>query len=455
MKKLLVLFVCICLIFSFSGCSSNTTSLLTEDVKKTIYNTNYSADIRLEAVSLSQFSSTNQGFRIVGNQKDKEEADYLVNKFKEIGLSNVEKVPVNMDGWELGEISFKFACDCAEIGYQNFHSIGVYPSNFSFENSNFDTLNIGSLISNPNVDATNKGVILSSDKNLKEEVELAKEKCAAFVVYPYISELYSTSYTIDITKGIPTDIPVFAFSKSNYDLLLDEVALNENIVVTLSGYSKLKENTTSDFIIGEIEGTKKNEYIYVTANRDSFLESFFGSKVPVGELICLAKTLVNENYKPKYTIRFMITTGQEWGSINRYEYNVGIDNYLKTIDADKVKYCLVLDGSKPFENSVLTEYQVSSSNKKLKGQLTDLNEKIKEEDIGFMTLINDISDSYKTEGLVWDKYGVNTIIQAEPMSSSYYLIENTNADSTVLLLNKDMCKYLMYYNYTILKQLNK
>lgn len=455
MKRIILILLVISIsILGLTSCS-NTDSLLTSEQEKGIMDRDYGIEFRTEAIKLKNYKSNNLGFSIAGNNKDAEYVDYIYNRFKEIGLTKVEKVPVTMDGWDLSDMSFKFYCDCVENkGYQEYHKFGVYPSNFNYENKSFQLLNIGSLLKNLDIDVTGKGVLLESTENIKDEVDLAYSKGAAFVVY-CDTESEAGSYKVDIEKGITSKIPVFVFSKTNYNLLVKEVELYSEIEVTIDGASTLKEDITSDFVIGEIVGSKKYEYIYISANRDSIFEGFLSSKVSVGELICLADTLIKEGYKPKYTIRFMVTTGQEFGDIDGGK-NIGIRNYLNSdkINKKNIKYSIVLDGSKPLLESLLTQYDISSKESKLKEELEKLNERIESKSLGYITQIGEINSSYTTEALVWEEFGIPTIHQAEPMTSIYYTIEDTNIDNASIKLESDYCTYLIYYIREILNILN-
>ena len=455
MKKFILILLIISIsVLALTSCS-DTGSLLTSEQELSIMERDYGLDIRMEAIKLKNYKGNNLGFSIAGNSKDAELTDYIYNRFKEIGLKNVEKVPVEMDGWNLSNMSFKYFCDCVEnVGYQEYHNFGVYPSNFNFDNKSFQLLNIGSLIENPETNVMGKGVLLDSADNIKEEVDLAYSRGAVFVVY-CDTDSESGSYTVDTELGITSDIPVFAFSKLNYEMLVKEVELYNEIEVTVDGSSTLKDSITSDFIIGEIEGSKKYEYIYISANRDSIFEGFLSSKVSVGELLCFADTLIQEGYKPKYTIRFMVTTGQEFGEINGGK-NVGIRNYLNSdkINKRNIKYSIILDGSKPLLDSLLTQYDISSDDTKLKEKLEKLNTKIEEKSMGYITQIGEINSSYITEALVWDEFNIPTIHQAEPMTSIYYSIEDTNTDNASIKLESDYCTYLIYYLREILNILD-
>ena len=170
----------------------------------------------------------------------------------------------------------------------------------------------------------------------------------------------------------------------------------------------------------------------------------------VSELLSIAEHLISEGYKPKYTIRFLVTTGQEWGSIDG-GFNVGLKEYLKTINTKKVKYAFVLDGCKPIKKSVLQEFQCS--NKDLIEDISTILSDLKTTETKFLTVTSDISNSRITEAEVWSELGVKTILQAEPMTSEYYDIENSSADTASIVTNGDYVNELMLNILGIIKGL--
>lgn len=454
-KKIVSMLLTSVLLVSLIGCKKGE-SLLTDGSNMSIENTDYGSKIRTEALALRNFKSNNRGFNVAGSSQDNAQADYIVNRFEQIGLNNIRKESINLDGWDITDLTFQFDCSCEDdVGEQTFHNIGVYPSDFEYNETSFEIVNVGSFLTNKDINVKNKGVLLNSSDNLKQEIEIAIKRDAVFVVYNDINDFLSNACKVDMGLDLPNSIPIFSLPKINYDILEKELKDKNILEVKLTGKSVLTKNIKSDFIIGEIEGKIKDEYIYITANRDSIFEGFLSSKVSVGELICLAELLKNQNFIPKYTIRFMVTTGQEFGEIGK-KNNIGIQRYIDGLDnttLKKIKYCIVLDGSKPLIGSVLTEYQTSDNI--LNQMLNNINDDIKKLNLGYMTTINEISSSYITEGLVWAEYNIPVIIQAEPITSNYHYIENSSKDESSLQIESNYCNYLMIYMYEILKSLNK
>lgn len=428
-------------------------SILLED--NNIDGIDYAEAFRSTALDIMQYEENDTGFNIAGSNADKEKAEALVEIFNSIGLENVEKIPVLMDGWTNTGVEINFPCDCSDNGILYMYRLGTYPATFSFHNTELELvyLNKGNETDYESVDVSGKGVLLSRVNELKSRVERAIDKGATYLIYPYESEYSTASYKVDIGLNLPTDIPIFVIGESNFNLLEDSMKKNNNqLTIHVTGSSELTKDVYSDFVVGEIPGSRKDEYIYVTANRDSIEKGFFSANVSVAELIEIAKELVNTGYTPKYTIKFLITTGSEWGSIDGGK-NIGITEYLKQIDLNSVKSVLVIDGSRPLNSVVMTETQVNDTSDTFYEMINNYNEGFKEKGYRFINTINSLTSVYSTEGLVWAENGVRTVVQAEPATSDFYYIEDSSSDTSSLIIDSKQSQFLVEFYTGLLKEM--
>ena len=453
LKKIICFILIVVSIFSLSACGNKSeTSLLTSENKSKLFPEGSKIEnLRLNSMDYSQFKDNNEGFNLVGNSKDKDESDFIYKQMKEIGLKNVEQVPITIDGWDLGDLSMTFKCDCMDTGYMNVYELGVYPCDFSFKGEKYQVLYVDSLL-NYNESLIGKGVLIDIDKykEMPMESEKAKELGAKFVIFVDKESNLLIDVKLDLSINVPKDLPIFVISESTLRNIKDNLDEMNQIEVEISGHSKLKKDVESSFIVGELKGKSSSKYIYITANRDSFFNGFYGSNISISELLSIAEHLINDDYKPKYTIRFLVTTGHEWGSIDG-GFNIGLKKYLETINTKKVKYALVLDGCKPIEKSVLQEFQCSDN--KLIEDVSSILKSLKTTETKYLTVTSDISNSRITEAEVWSELGVKTILQAEPMTSEYYDIENSSADTASIVTNGDYVNELMLNILGIIKGL--
>ena len=279
LKKIICFLLVVVSIFSLSACGNKSeTSLLTSENKSKLFPEGSKIEnLRLNSMNYSEFKDNNEGFNLVGNSKDKEESDFIYKQMKEIGLKNVEQVPITLDGWDLGNVSMTFKCDCMETGYMNVYELGVYPCDFSFKGEKYQVLYVDSLL-NYNDSLIGKGVLVDIDKykEIPMESEKAKELGAKFVIFVDKESNLLIDVKLDLSINVPKDFPIFVISESTLRNIKDNLDETNHIEVEISGHSTLKKDVESSFIVGEIKGKSSSKYIYITANRDSFFNGFYG-----------------------------------------------------------------------------------------------------------------------------------------------------------------------------------
>ena len=100
---------------------------------------------------------------------------------------------------------------------------------------------------------------------------------------------------------------------------------------------------------------------------------------------------------------------------------------------------------------LLQEFQCSDN--KLIEDVSSILKDLRTTETKYLTLTGDISNSRITEAEVWSELGVDTILQAEPMTSEYYNIENSSADTASIVTNGDYVNELMLNILGIIKGL--
>ena len=459
MKKILSIILIGCLAFSMVGCSSNDTEISILENGNSITKKDYGNSVRLHAVNLYTLNENNFGFSVANTGSDKLKSDYIETAFNEIGLKNVQRVPVSFDSWSQEDIYLRFNCDCEDEGILTIRRMGIYPVNFNFNGSENTLIyvNSGTPSDYAGKDVEGKAILLSQGEDLETQLKEAISHNPAMIFYCLDGVSgHVNSYSVDVPmfERLNTSIPVFSLSKSSYNLLRRYIN-EDGLSITMHGNNNIESKSeTSDFIIGEIEGKNKNKIVYVTAHRDAVVSNFMGSCVTVGELLAIANDLVLDNYKPDCTIRFMVTTGHEWGKLG-YGENIGIQNYLESLpELGKIKSVLVMDGNVPLDFTINLETQ--SSNEKLRTKINDFADEYSSltSNSRFTHIINpfDNSESSRnTEGVAWDKNGIPVVLMSEDSTSKYREIEGGSEDNNTLITDFDMIDYVIGYYEGILK----
>ena len=462
MRKIALLLVfCLSLSFCLVGCGSNKTDSILKTPTR-IESLNYSDFVISTASQLNNISATVIGNSQVGTNADMEKADYIENIFNEIGLSNVSKVPVMLNSWNFSNVTLTVDCNCADKTEVNFRIMGSYPYRYSFQELDTEIIYI-SKSSELNIETIrNKGVLVEPYSNTEIEelekfvYEIMQYNPAFVLVTTTFEDFYgyrvNTNYFENIT------CPLFAVSYSSYSNMRNYINKSTNPVKSID--AKITANSTlsaelseSYFVVGEIKG-KSDKCVYVTAHRDTIHGGYMESSLSVGQVAAIASYLKSENYTPDYTIKFVITTGQEWGIIGQGE-NAGIREYIKTLSEDElnnIKGVLVFNGSYPCAFNVFTTTMVGNSDELLK-DITNYNTKYYETYSNLQNL-NEVKEfnslEYMTEAEEWLKIGIPTVLTAETNTGRYYRA-GTSEDIDLCEVDTDILNFLVNYYMGVVK----
>ena len=90
-----------------ASCSSSGDLSMSADVDKMLEGTGeateFAEDVAYKLAYDEKLADDSTGFRTAGSDAEHRAADYLAGVFEDIGLSDVEKVAVTVDKWQLNE----------------------------------------------------------------------------------------------------------------------------------------------------------------------------------------------------------------------------------------------------------------------------------------------------------------------------------------------------------------
>ena len=466
MKKLLSLVLVCCMGLSMVGCSNNTTTSEVQLLKDNVTVKDYLTMVEGIAYDLYNTSSLSVKFSMAGSLSDKKRTDYIYEKFNEIGLTNVKKVPIMLNSWEYTGVKMVSNCNCSDDTNVTMRIMGSYPAAFEYKDTKYvlHRVETNSDITQANIE--NFAVLLPEVKDIAEIERLANAVAVynpALIIYGSVHSDSSNMYEVNTNYFKDVNCPIFVLPIRSYEKLNFYFNNSEKkdtpLELTLNGASYISDDLVeSNFVMGEIEGKSKDKVVYVTAHQDSIHSGYMGSCVSVAELIAIADKLISDGVKPDYTIRFMVTTGQEWGLMNEGQ-NVGIKTYLNSLsekELGNIQSVLVLDGSYPLVDSVFLETRVSNTSILEKVKLYNTNYFAKNN----IRFINDVisldeSSKYVTEATVWNEKGVDTVLSSEP-NNSRFSFNNTSLDTYSLDIDEALLSHnILYYSGLVKIMANK
>ena len=273
------------------------------------------------------------GFYFAGTWSDDARARYIAKEARAIGLKNVhlEKVPID---------TFTFKSASVQVGWKYMIAStfdGISPTSadgltapvvWAHEGTaqDFDAL------AKAGVDVKGKLVIVDADPNnwwMNDPQAEATYRGAIGVIFtygpttaPYWSWAPDELASFDSNSDL-TDVPAVYISQEDGQWLESQLGANgvgPATTMTLIEKVRLsKQGGTGYNVFADLPGkVKDGTFVLFGAHHDGFFHTGTDNTSGcVGNLL-LAKAMIASHYRPTHTVRFMWTTGEEYGLANAY-----------------------------------------------------------------------------------------------------------------------------------------
>ncbi|NPD87473.1 MAG: M20/M25/M40 family metallo-hydrolase [Asgard group archaeon] len=133
------------------------------------------------------------------------------------------------------------------------------------------------------------------------------------------------------------EIPAIGISKESYEYIKEMMNRYEDVTGKITVYNNY-ENTTSKHIIWEIPGVQKDEVIIIGGHYDGhdIAQGATDNAASIAVLLELTKLMVENNYVPYRTIRFIAFAVEEFGVVgsNILVNDKGVKNIVAMINFD-------------------------------------------------------------------------------------------------------------------------
>lgn len=257
------------------------------------------------------------GFRTSGSDAEHRTADYLAEKMEEIGLKNVEKIPVTVDKWQYNDASLTI--DGTDID--------LMPVSYMVNGT--DEKGITAEI----VDCGTGFAEDYEDKDVKGKIALVGvDQYNESWIGGYIYEAYEhgakalVTYDLDgygrysdddhqIQDVCAEDVmPTAIITMSEYKRIkkaLDEGHNKANLVID----SVMEEGKgTSYDVVGYIPGKSHDQQIIFAGHYDMYFTGFQDDCSAIGTIMSMAKTMIDSGYVPENDIVVVAHGAEEWGA---------------------------------------------------------------------------------------------------------------------------------------------
>lgn len=270
------------------------------------------------------------GYRPAGSKAEFETGEMLKTEMKKIGLSEVTKDAVTVDGWEFHKAALSYTNAAGETVSAE---LGAYQTTFVTDGpKEFSMMYLGK---GTETDYQGKDV---RDKLVLVEINQRDEWWINYPVYQ--AHLKGAAALIAVQSGGygeiddealnaqdiagPEDAPAFSISRKDAAGLLELLRDQEEITVTFDAESRVTRNCTTYNIVGRIPGKHPDRMVLLSAHYDSYFDGFQDDNTAVALMFGIAKALRDSGFQPNNTIVICAMASEEWGVVDsNFDWSTG------------------------------------------------------------------------------------------------------------------------------------
>lgn len=270
------------------------------------------------------------GYRPAGSKAEFETGEMLKSYMEDLGLSNVRKDEIKVDGWEFEKAVLAYA-DAA--GERQEVQLGAYQTDFVTEGAEtFQVVYVGKGGEKDYADKDVTGKIVLAEINQRDEwwinfpVYQAHEKGAKALIAVQIGGYGQVDEKALNAQDIAGPPEAAAFSMSFEDSEKLKACLDEKgeITVTLDASSRVMREVSTYNVLGEIPGRRSDRMILLSAHYDSYFSGFQDDNTAVAMMLGIARAFIKMGYQPENTWVFCAMAAEEWGiADSKYDWSTG------------------------------------------------------------------------------------------------------------------------------------
>lgn len=270
------------------------------------------------------------GYRPAGSKAEFETGEMLKSYMEDLGLSNVRKDEIKVDGWEFEKAVLAYA-DAA--GERQEVQLGAYQTDFVTKGAEtFQVVYVGKGGEKDYADKDVTGKIVLAEINQRDEwwinfpVYQAHEKGAKALIAVQIGGYGQVDEKALNAQDIAGPPEAAAFSMSFEDSEKLKACLDEKgeITVALDASSRVMRDVSTYNILGEIPGRRSDRMILLSAHYDSYFSGFQDDNTAVAMMLGIARAFIKMGYQPENTWVFCAMAAEEWGiADSKYDWSTG------------------------------------------------------------------------------------------------------------------------------------
>lgn len=270
------------------------------------------------------------GYRPAGSRAEFETGEMLKQEMEAIGLSDVRKDAVKVDGWEFKKAVLSYS---GEDGTHHEIQLGAYQTTFVTDGpKEFSLMYLGKGTASDYEGKDVTGKLVLVDINQRDEwwinypVYQAHLKGAAALIAVQsggYGEIDDEALNAQDIAG-PENAPAFSISRKDADPLKELLERTAEMTVTLDADSRVTRDCTTYNIVGSILGRHPDRMVLLSAHYDSYFSGFQDDNTAIALMFGIAKALLASGVTPNNTIVICAMAAEEWGVVDsNFDWSTG------------------------------------------------------------------------------------------------------------------------------------
>ena len=275
-----------------------------------------------------KYLSNALGWRTAGSDAEHRAADYLAEKMREIGLTDVEKVAINVDKWQFNGASLTIKGTDVNIMPASYATNGTDAAGITAE---IVDVGMGKAADYEGKDVKGKIVVAGVDQWNeawidKYMIEADLHGAAAIVTYSRESGYAAFSDDmINMQDLCSKDVmPCVSISRNQYREIAEAIKGGHSEAVLKVDNVMLPGEGTSYNVIGKIKGRSSEQQIMAAGHYDVYFNGFQDDSCAIGLILAMASGMIESGYVPENDIVFVAHAAEEWGKIgSQFDWTTG------------------------------------------------------------------------------------------------------------------------------------
>ena len=270
------------------------------------------------------------GYRPAGSKAEFATGEMLKTEMEALGLSDVTKDAVTVDGWEFHKATLRYENAAGEpVSVE----LGAYQTTFVTDGPrDFSLMYLGKGTEKDYAGKDVTGKLVLVEINQRDEwwinypVYQAHLKGAAALIAVQsggYGEIDDEALNAQDIAG-PENAPAFSISRKDAAALMKQLQGKEEIPVTFEADSRVTRNCTTYNIVGRIPGRHPDRMVLLSAHYDSYFDGFQDDNTAIALLFGIAKAFLESGYRPNNTIVICAMASEEWGVVDsNFDWSTG------------------------------------------------------------------------------------------------------------------------------------